>query len=611
MAARLRKLANQLLAVPVKSDAESSARDVPNKATARKKVTMEEVQKSMQYVREYVMGMDELLDKGTFPRITNFDMVQSTNHLGSVSSRRELEPFLQAAEAEGRLELTRLLPGPWQAARTRDEQLRLIQQVQLANAQGLNVYQLASWQLQHGGRGLSSNIAVPLMSNSGSGSQTLKQLCTRVIVADPEDAERLARIHVRKDGIFEAALMNSIISTTDNEDWRQQRHQLAEAFLPLSSMAKILPVSLARAKSCTERLADCARDGRAVDMSDFLLHEAQAQLQLALLGVPEHVMEDTNEKIRSTFQGEPGDNEPGALALAMAKIQEALQQQQDLAMPSEGCPVKGPLSQALETSGFEASSLYGNLLLILFAGHDTTGHTMTWLLFELARHPEIQQALHDEVDRFHDDLGGRDPEYKDLSRLDLMDRCITETLRLWPAVASGTYRQLQFGDTVKGADGQDVKLPKGTAINIVNWPRHRNTELWGESADEFNPYRHYETSELARVGCPMAGRSPQSERFSPFAHAPRSCLGRNFAQMEMRLIMLNLLRSFQFSLAPPYDRLMNSKLGVTAAPDDFRGVNRATMGPLDLERQGSTHWGNRHLYAMKMHVHLRRAPKAQ
>jgi len=37
--------------------------------------------------------------------------------------------------------------------------------------------------------------------------------------------------------------------------------------------------------------------------------------------------------------------------------------------------------------------------------------------------------------------------------------------------------------------------------------------------------------ELARVGCPMAAATPQSKRFSPFAHNPRSCLGKNFAQM--------------------------------------------------------------------------------
>merc|ERR1712039_1004066 len=99
----------------------------------------------------------------------------------------------------------------------------------------------------------------------------------------------------------------------------------------------------------------------------------------------------------------------------------------------------------------------------------------------------------------------------------------------------------------------------------------------------FNPYRDFTETEMARVGCPMAATNPQSARFSPFAHNPRSCLGKNFAQMEMRLIIAYLLKRFTFTLAPPYDKLMNETLGPTVSDTSaFRGVNGGTMGPLDL-----------------------------
>ena len=104
------------------------------------------------------------------------------------------------------------------------------------------------------GRGLSSNIAVPtVVVHSTSvlpGSQRPEQpnefpdtvLATcRVIIGDADDAERLARIHVRKEPNF-GGFMDSVISTTDNQHWMEQRGQLSEAFLPLSSLAKILPV---------------------------------------------------------------------------------------------------------------------------------------------------------------------------------------------------------------------------------------------------------------------------------------------------------------------------------------------------------------------------------
>merc|ERR1712137_761522 len=92
----------------------------------------------------------------------------------------------------------------------------------------------------------------------------------------------------------------------------------------------------------------------------------------------------------------------------------------------------------------------------------------------------------------------------------------------------------------------DTSLGLPTDAQPVKGPlsRHRNKDLWGEDADHFNPRRHFEPEELARVGGPMAATNPASKRFSPFAHGPRSCLGRNFAQMEMRLIMLYLFRDF-------------------------------------------------------------------
>jgi len=207
---------------------------------------------------------------------------------------------------------------------------------------------------------------------------------------------------------------------------------------------------------------------------------------------------------------------------------------------------------------------------------------------------------------FSKSLGGRDPEYRDLSRLKFMDRCVTETLRLWPAVANGTSRQLQFADSIKGPGSNEVILPKGTPVNVVNWSRHRNTDLWGPSAGEFNPHREFFEGEVDSVGAPIAAVNPQSERFSPFAHNPRSCLGKNFSQMEIRLILANLLKKLDFTLAASYDHLgKNTKELASPGRFEFRGVNRGTLGPTDLEKSTDHSWGTRHIYAMKMHAQPR------
>eukprot|EP00438_Fugacium_kawagutii_P025433 Skav204278 [mRNA] locus=scaffold409:161520:165248:+ [translate_table: standard] len=205
-----------------------------------------------------------------------------------------------------------------------------------------------------------------------------------------------------------------------------------------------------------------------------------------------------------------------------------------------------------------------------------------------------------------------------------------------------------------------VQLPKGSFVTISNWPepqnallyrerapshvvcRHRNPELWGADADSFNPWRDfsqqdnvvdvspmislllsrtytvhaitrtyntymrgmYRVKELARVGCPMAAKTPSSQRFSPFAHNPRSCLGKNFAQMEMRLILSHILHRFDFALAPPYDTLKDA---ADLDQKKFRGVNLGgTMGPMDLERGGcAVTPGERFQIAMKLDVKAR------
>lgn len=205
---------------------------------------------------------------------------------------------------------------------------------------------------------------------------------------------------------------------------------------------------------------------------------------------------------------------------------------------------------------------------------------------------EIQDRLHAEVDEFFHSLEGRKPEYRDLKKLPFMTKCIMETLRLWPVVPNGTFRELQFDDTVVGPGGEPVALKKGTYVQIPNWCRHRNPELWGPTASTFDPDREWQGDEIWQ-GEPFMAYNPSSKRFSPFTYGPRGCMGMNFAQMEMRLILAHLLANFRFELAAPtkhYD------------PKSFLGINRGTMGPQDLRQTASSVLPS---LGMQMHIHSR------
>lgn len=260
----------------------------------------------------------------------------------------------------------------------------------------------------------------------------------------------------------------------------------------------------------------------------------------------------------------------------------------------DGCPashgqgVRGPLAARLHATddiratesrddGVGKLTKTGNALILEFAGHDTTGHTLSFLAFELARNMAVQARLTAEVDAFWQAVGDRDPVYDDLQNLPYMTRCITETLRLWTVVPQGTFRELGTDDYVH-VGGERVAVPKGTLVQILNWTRHRNPDLWGADVDAFNPDRAFDGAELWH-GQPLAGYNPHTQRFSPFTHPPRDCIGKNFAQMEMRTVMTNLLKRFRFELAAPYDAFVADAAGNVA---DRLGVNLGTMGPRDL-----------------------------
>jgi len=320
-----------------------------------------------------------------------------------------------------------------------------------------------------------------------------------------------------------------------------------------------------------------------VQMHEFFLHEAMAQLQLVLFGMDEEVMESTNSNIREVFAGTHKDSKYGRdIVLSMLrKVSEnpAFATATDPAVVSGEKPVFGPLSKsvvdAISTLNLDPLDQFGNMMIILFAGHDTTGHTMTWLCYELSKHPEHLARLQAEVDAMFSSLGGRAMAYEDCQKLPFMTRCIVETLRLWPVVVNGTFRELEGDETIRGPGGKAVTLPAGTFVQIPNWMRHRDPVLWGPDVDVFNPDRAFEGSEIWD-GVPFHSSNPESARFSPFTFAPRHCLGKNFAQLEMRAILSHVLRDFSFELSAPYKE---------HGPDHLES-SFGTTGPRDVTPEG-------------------------
>lgn len=412
----------------------------------------------------------------------------------------------------------------------------------------------------------SANICLPLFNNWNE-NITIDNL---VIINDPRDAQRISKLHVKKAPIFKQLLNTSIISTTDNDDWKTQRNEMNPAFLPNLSLKKIFPESQKRARECTELLIKMSSDyTEPVNMSEFFLNETQAQLQKALFGFSDEFEKKSNKRIRNVFAGIDTDYLSEFTTEALKETKKS----------------KGPASLYFQSSD-DIEKNIGNMILFAFAGHDTTGHTLTWLLYELGQHPFHKRKLIQEIDEYW--KNNTEENYDTFDQLPFMTKCITETLRMWPALANGTYRELEKDETIHGINGDKVKLPKGTYCQIINWTRHRNSDLW-DHPHEFNPEREFQDSEIWDYKG-FGAYNVQSDRFSPFTYGPRNCLGKNFAHMEMRLILLNIFKNHDFVLDPYQSGTVNDP--------KYMGLNTFTMGPQDI------HGG---LMGMYMNIHLRKS----
>jgi cytochrome P450 len=180
-------------------------------------------------------------------------------------------------------------------------------------------------------------------------------------------------------------------------------------------------------------------------------------------------------------------------------------------------------------TGMSDQQLKDEILTLLFAGHDTTTAALSWALYLLARHPHVQEALHEEVARH---LAGRTPTADDLPHLPLASAVFEETLRLYPP-APGLARQPLEPDDLQGHP-----LPAKAIVMPSQWITHRHPAYW-EQPDQFRPERF------------LPGRAPDRPKFAyfPFGGGPRVCIGNTFALTEGALVLAALAQRFHFGPA--------------------------------------------------------------
>ncbi len=170
---------------------------------------------------------------------------------------------------------------------------------------------------------------------------------------------------------------------------------------------------------------------------------------------------------------------------------------------------------------------------LMMAAHDTTTSTLTSMTYALARYPEWQQRLFDEVQS----LGVEHLRYEDLDRLELTEWVMKEALRMYPPLSTlPKYSTAPF-------EFEGVRIPADAIVITYPIHTHYMEEYWSEPL-QFDPMRF--SNERAEHK-----RDPYC--WVPFSGGAHMCIGLHFATMQIKLVMFEMLRRYRWSLPEEYE----------------------------------------------------------
>lgn len=177
---------------------------------------------------------------------------------------------------------------------------------------------------------------------------------------------------------------------------------------------------------------------------------------------------------------------------------------------------------------------------LMMAAHDTITSSATSLIYLLAKHPEWQEKLRQEIIAV---TGGPDASgnprplsYDDLGKLELTEMAFKEALRMIPPVPSMPRRAL------KSFEYGGYTIPAGAMVGINIHMVHHMEEYWPEP-DRFDPMRFTPDKVKAR----------HKYAWVPFGGGAHMCLGLHFAYMQVKILLAELLQRYSIEIAEGYD----------------------------------------------------------
>ncbi|MFC7227880.1 cytochrome P450 [Salinirubellus salinus] len=363
-------------------------------------------------------------------------------------------------------------------------------------------------------------------------------------LAHPEHSKRILlteRDRFSKTDDFSIAFGEGLL-TVEGEEWRQQRDVLQPLFVR-ESVRGYGDGMVEQIRRRSDRWAD----GQRIDLQREMTHMTLDVLFATVLGREleldgDEAIREASERLHDWFLPTSWFLPNWVPTPARRRFTEAKRTLEREATrlleekTAEGAPTDPSeatdllsLLVGLRQAGVTDSGmltderLRDQMVTMIFAGHDTTTTTLSFAFYLLAHHPEVRERFHAEVDT----LDGP-PTMADVDDLEVTERVVTETLRLFPPV----HTLPRLADEDVAFDG--YRVPAGGRISIPIFRIQRDPRFF-EAPDEFRPERW----------TPEFRQSLHNFAYAPFGGGPRICIGREFALLEAKLALATVGRQYE------------------------------------------------------------------
>lgn len=192
-----------------------------------------------------------------------------------------------------------------------------------------------------------------------------------------------------------------------------------------------------------------------------------------------------------------------------------------------------------EDRQYSDEEIVDHLIFIMMAAHDTTTSAITTLVYALAKHPEWQSRLRREAQNTAQVIqrDGRSlPTLDDLATMTDIELVFKEALRLYQPLPTIARRALV------DVEIHGKKIPAGTPVAVFPIQVHRSAEWWTQP-EQFDP---------ERFSAERAEHRRHAYAWAPFGGGAHMCLGLHFAEMQVKAVLLPLLRSWQWTVPAAY-----------------------------------------------------------